>query len=92
MCVSEDKKQAIVGWYRVLNEVNAPYSRIRLQGLDPDLYYHISGTFTGKPTACYGDELMYAGLSTSDTTAGELPGGEPPCCDFDSRIYLLKAD
>lgn len=92
MCVSEDKKQAIVGWYRVLNEVNAPYSRIRLQGLNPDLYYHISGTFTGKPTACYGDELMYAGLSTSDTTAGELSGGESPCCDFDSRIYLLKAD
>lgn len=35
MVVSEDKKQAIVGEYRVLNEVNAPYKRIYLQGLQP---------------------------------------------------------
>lgn len=87
MVVSEDKSTAIVGWYRVLNVVNATYTRVRLEGLDPDkLYYN---EYSG--TENYGDELMNLGMITSDETAGEIPGGIKPYTDFESRIYVLKA-
>src|SRR5699024_9634276 len=36
MVVSDDKKTAIVGWYRVLNGVNMPYTRVKLEGLCSD--------------------------------------------------------
>ena len=37
MVTNEDRTLAIVGYYRVLNGVNQPYSRVRLQGLNPDI-------------------------------------------------------
>ena len=40
----------------------------------------------------YGDELMNAGLITTDATAGELPIGSKACTDFESRIYILEAE
>ena len=87
MVVSEDKKTAIVGYYRTLNGVNQAYSRIKLQGLDPDMLYE---NILNK-TENYGDELMNFGLITTDVTAGEVPGDATPCTDFESRIYTLKA-
>ena len=87
MAVSEDKNTAIVGWYRVLNGVNMPYSRVRLRGLHPDVVYENIQNGTEN----YGDELMNLGLITTDVTAGEVPGTAVPCTDFESRIYLLKA-
>lgn len=33
MTVSEDKKTALVFWYRERNVVNADFTRVRLQGL-----------------------------------------------------------
>lgn len=87
MCVSEDRMTAIVGYYRVLNGVNMPYSRVRLQGLDPEFCYR--SLYSG--TEHYGDELMNLGLITTDETAGEVPGNVKPYTDFESRIYLLQA-
>lgn len=87
MVVSDDKKTALVGYYRVLNGVNVPYSRVQLQGLDSDLLY--INMLNGMEH--YGDELMNLGLITSDVTAGEVPGDAVPCTDFESRIYILKA-
>lgn len=87
MVVSEDKREALVGWYRVLNVVNAPYSRIQLKGLDPELCYETSSD----DGMYFGDELMNLGLITTDITAGEVLPGEMPSCDFDSRIFILKA-
>lgn len=86
MVVSPDKKTAIMGWYKTLNQANAPFSRIRLQGLDPELCYHLEG---GSQTF-YGDELMNAGLITSDSMCGECKDGRPGC-DFDSRLFIFKA-
>lgn len=87
MVVSEDKKTALVGWYRVLNTVNASYTRVLLRGLNPDtLYENVENG-----TEHFGDELMNLGLLTTDVTAGEATGNEPPCTDFESRIYILKA-
>ena len=87
MAVSQDKRTAIVGWYRVLNVVNGRFTRLRLQGLDPELCYQNSQN----NTLCYGDELMNLGLSTTDETAGELAAGEEACTDFESKIYIFKA-
>jgi len=90
MSVSEDAGQAIVGWYRTLNVVNGPYSRLKLQGLNPDDLYKVykDGLFIGE---YYGDELMYCGLITSDGSSGEIVDGQEPSCDFDSRLYILEA-
>lgn len=86
MVVSPDKKTAIIGWYKTLNQVNAPFSRIRLQGLDPELCYHLEGC----SQTFYGDELMNAGLITSDSMCGEYKNRRPGC-DFDSRLFIFKA-
>ena len=87
MAVSEDQKTAIVGWYRILNCVNATFTRVELQGLNPNYQYRNSQT--GR--VHYGDELMNLGLITSDSTAGQAEGDAVPCTDFESRIYVLEA-
>lgn len=88
MVVSEDKKTAIVGWYRILNDVNGRYTRLRLEGLNPDAAYrNVNGG-----TVHYGDELMYAGLITTDDSAGQVSAGADHSTDFESRIYILEAE
>ncbi len=88
MAVSEDQKTALVGWYRVLNCVNGSYTRVRLEGLNPSYCYR--NVYSG--TCHFGDELMRAGLITSDETAGQVPAGVKPYTDFESRIYVLEAE
>lgn len=87
MVVSDDKKKAIVGWYRVLNVVNMSYDRVKLQGLAEDVEYRILGL----ETTHYGDELMNLGLITSDSSSGEVVHGMKPSCDFDSRLFVIEA-
>ena len=87
MVVSEDKKTAIVGWYRVLNGINLPYSRVQLHGLNSDYCYETVGT----QECHFGDELMNIGLIINDPSAGQVQDGGPTSCDFDSKIYVLKA-
>lgn len=86
MVVSPDKKTAIAGWYKLLNQVNAPFSRVLLRGLNPNLCYHLEGS----DQTFYGDELMHVGLITSDAMCGEYKN-KKHSCDFDSRLYVLKA-
>lgn len=88
MVVSDDRKEAIVGWYRVLNGVNLPYTRLRLKGLCEDLPYKVDG----ESGIHYGSELMNAGLITTDASSGQAQGDEEMCRDFESRLYILKAD
>lgn len=93
MEVSEDRKEALVGWYRTLSHVNQPTSRIRLQGLDPDLCYSISteGHHPYHNHCPYGDELMHMGLITSDGLSGQVFEQDKYYGDFDSRIYRIRA-
>ena len=56
----------MVGYYRILQTVNGPYRKIRLQGLDPDKIYHVS-RIEGD---LYGDELLWYGLDVSDASPG----------------------
>ena len=88
MVVSDDRKEAIVGWYRVLNGVNLPYTWLRLKGLCEDLPYKVDG----ERGIHYGSELMNAGLITTDASSGQAQGNEEMCRDFESRLYILKAD
>lgn len=85
MVVSEDKKTAIVGWHRVLNGINLPYTRLHLQGLDEDMLYSVSED----DAAHYGDELMHLGMITTDASSGQDEANMRQ--DYDSRLYILKA-
>ena len=86
MAVSPDRKRAVLGWYRVLCHPNGGYTRLKLAGLDPDLLYSCGGR------EFYGDELMNLGLITTDDSAGEIAGQRGQLGDFDSRVYILKAE
>lgn len=93
MVVSGDKKEAIVGVYQMLNTVNNGFTQIHLQGLNPDLDYTIDGKLVRG-----GDDLMNFGLMPCDQASHpmlalfdsdreiELKS------DFDSRLYVLKAE
>ncbi|MBR1859387.1 MAG: alpha-galactosidase [Selenomonadaceae bacterium] len=91
LVVSEKKKTAIVGYYKVLNDICSEYRRIKLFGLDESRRYEVSiddktvlGTFSGS-------ELMNIGLITTDFSAGESSREEGQhCTDFWSRIYVIK--
>ena len=87
MVVNDDRTEAIVGWYRVLNGINLPYTRLHLKGLAEDVPY----TINGESAIHYGSELMHAGLITTDTSSGQAEGDEKMCQDFESRLYILKA-
>lgn len=86
MVVSEDKAQAIVGYYRVLQEINAPFRRLKLQGLTPDRLYAISG----KEEQEYGIELQRAGLVLTDASASENRDGRNEG-DYLARLFVLNA-
>ena len=84
MSVSEDKKTAIVGWYRVLNPVNDSYTRLKLCGLLEDVEY----TIEGQTGTFFGDELMNLRIVTSDATSGEAQEGQFKGCDLIQTVYF----
>lgn len=77
MFVSQDKKEALVFYYRVLAEANAPLSVLPLKGLNPDMNYTLDNAEVHG-----GDELMYSGLAIPATVHG----------DFQSVVWKLKAE
>lgn len=86
MVVSEDKSQAIVGYYKILNDVNCEYRRLRLPGLDADTLYNVQeelGSYLGNFT---GDELANIGLVTTDASAGQ----NQEITDFYSKLFILE--
>lgn len=87
MAVSRDKKTAIMAWFKVLNTINAPFARIRLDGLDKDTPYLCNQD--GR--IHYGDELMYLGQITTDSTSGEHSMEQMDTHDFNSKIFLFTA-
>lgn len=92
MVVSDDKTRAIVAYYKVLNEVNGPFRRLFLHGLDPERCYLLEweGEEREEKSAFYGSELMNAGLVISDASSGEASPGNH-CTDFWSRVAVLTA-
>ncbi|CAM3935829.1 alpha-galactosidase [Alkalicoccus chagannorensis] len=86
MVVSENKKEALVGWYRVLAEPNPGFPRVKLAGLDPDQLYRVDG---GPVRG--GDELMHAGLLIDQEHSGSVPPEGEKLGDFISCVYHLEA-
>ena len=88
--VSADKKISLLGYYKILNDVMAPYRRLKLCGLEENSTYKISlnGSGVGEFN---GQELMRVGLVTTDHSASEKSQSEEHCTDFWSRIYILEA-
>ena len=86
MVVSEDRQEALVGFYRTLSRANWHFSRIALSGLDPDTMYSVNGE-----KGFFGDELMYTGMVVSDGTSGKTGENIAPPSDFYSQLYHLKA-
>ena len=93
MVVSDDRRQAIVGYYKMLAHPCTPYTWMKLAGLDETAAYKVRiddheemGVFTGA-------ELMRAGLDTTDFSAGEQSHEEGKhCSDFWSRLFVLEAE
>lgn len=82
MFVSEDRSEAVVAYFQVLSEPNAPLKQVRLKGLNPALDYLVEDTVepADQPLVFGGDELMGYGIN--------LP---PWRGDFLSKLYRLKA-
>ncbi len=91
MVASEDGRNAIVGYYRVLNHADRGPEYLRLRGLDPAATYRVRTwpQAAGQPddgAAHGGDELMNAGLVLdADRWAGAAEG------DFWARLFVLEA-
>lgn len=83
--VSKDKKEALVGFYRVLQPSNAPLSRLKLIGLDERMKYKVNDG-----SEHFGDELMQIGIITSDYAAGVWKEGREGQGDYMSKLYHLK--
>jgi alpha-galactosidase len=88
MVVSPDKKEAMVGYYKVLAKPNDKYYRIKLKGLDPNKLYAIEG----KETTHYGDELMNVGIVLAEdyTDRAREYWSREKSGDFSSKLFLLK--
>jgi len=89
MIVSEDKKQVVLAYYKILNEVMSEFRRLRLQGLSGEFCYTASDE-TGKIGEFYGEELMNIGFVSSDHSAREQ-WNECHSEDFWSRIVVFEA-
>ena len=81
MTVSEDRTEAIVGFFCCLKLPNAPWFRLHLHGLAEDKKYIINNDIHH---IYYGSELMYAGLIIHNESLCGLKG------DFSSAIYFIK--
>ena len=75
--VSEDKKEAVVFLYCVLNTPNEPLRRTKLMGLEPSYNYEIGGK-----AIVSGEQLLNYGLNAPD----ELSRG-----DYKSSMVILRA-
>ncbi len=81
MFVMEDGSEALVAYFQVLSEPNAPLKKLRLKGLDPDCDYLVcdADRHEDGEKLFGGDELMRVGLN--------LPIWKG---DYRSRLYRLR--
>lgn len=89
MVVSPDKKQALLGYYRILQESNVGYRRVKLRGLQEDALYQIDTAAI--QTVYYGDELLRVGFCLSDESCGEVKKAQTSDAgDYQSRLYYFS--
>ena len=98
MVVSENKKEAIFAYYRILQRPESGYDKIRLMGLEEDTEYlveEIRNTALEAekltPFKRYGGELVNIGISISDYSSGIKNIAKEIQGDYLSRIYYLRS-
>lgn len=87
MVVSSDKQEALVAYYQILGQANSGYKRLKLKGLQEDMFYLINDKLIYS-----GDELMNIGILLNANFIGkeqefwqrDIPG------DFNSRLFYIK--
>ncbi len=80
MVVSEDKREALAGYYRMSGIPNGPWKRLYLAGLDACKKYRIE-----HDSNIYGgDELMHAGMVIKKESLCASGG------DYSSRLYYIR--
>ena len=90
LVVSPDQQQAAMGYFKVLNDVNAPYRRQRVPGLLADQEYRVHEE-AGRDCGTYtGSELANIGLVTSDAES-EQSAATRDVPDFYSRLFIFEA-
>lgn len=88
MVVSEDRKETILGYYKILSQPNPAFERIKLKGLDTNQRYKINGY----DEVFNGDELMNVGLLLEPEYMGTVFTEKSNYVgDFGSRIFNIKA-
>lgn len=94
MAVSDDRRRAVVGHYRVLDRPYDGPARLPLRGLDPDLAYRVTpwpgeGDVVDRANAGSrgGDDLMGAGL-----TIRVGPSDPVARSDYGARVFVLEAE
>ena len=92
MTVADDRRRALVGWYRVLAHALPGPSWLRLRGLDPGARYQVSvwpvaddALSRANTLERGGDELMSAGLFLDDHAWESQARG-----DFQARLFELE--
>lgn len=80
--VSEDKTEAVAGYYKILNSANEGWKRLKLVGLDEDKKYIINDI---DQKHYYGDELMNIGLVLEDKDLCHNGA------DFSSAVFYVKS-
>lgn len=79
--VSEDRREALAGYYRMAKTPNGPWKRLYLAGLEKSGKYMIEGK---EEQIFGGDELMNAGMVISDQDLC-ADGG-----DYSSAVFYLR--
>ena len=95
MAVGEDRRTAVVGYYRILGEPDPGPVRLRLRGLDPDATYVVTpwpsaggANLVREPRGRQtGAELMAAGIALELGRHETMSRG-----DFWTRLFVLDAD
>lgn len=92
MVVSEDRSEALAAYFRVMQPANGKFERIYLKGLDATEKYTVQEQFGAEMQYgdFGGDELMYAGMSVSDSAAGLAGVAWEQQGDNFSRLFYIK--
>jgi len=88
MVVSQNRTEALIGYYQVLSQPNAPYERLKLKGLDENKKYKVS---PGNEIR-YGNDLENIGLLFSQNNHKRKSSywSQNNKSDFNSRILHIE--
>lgn len=87
LVVSPDQRHAIMGYFKILNDVNAEYRLQRIPGLSAELQYNVTEEDGEQYGSFSGSELANIGLVTSDASSGQTT----ETTDFYSRLFIFDA-